>query len=154
MFCCYGLGFSVKKYNFNYFWNMETDGIQPYQGETFYKCNFEKVSFLHFFLLSKANLPLETSYLPMVRLNTSSCLRLWVTVAFLVQGIQAYGLLPSSWLSVFRPRSYTSPLQNKKKKSCIYFKQFVTGFELKTDFALFPLQRTPATESCPTAKAG
>lgn len=41
-----------------------------------------------------------------------------------------------------------------KKRFCIYFKQFVTGFELKTDFASFPLQRTPATESRPTAKAG
>lgn len=116
MFCCYGLGFFCKEVRLNLFFEDGNCWLATLsRRDIFYKCNFEEVSFLHFFLLSKANLPLETSCLSLVGLNASSCLKLWVTVAFFVQGIQAYGLLPPSWLSVFRTRSCTSPLQNKKK---------------------------------------
>lgn len=49
-------GGCVKKYNFNYFWKVETAGLQ--QGRClFYTRYFEKASFLHIHLVSKASLP-------------------------------------------------------------------------------------------------
>lgn len=120
--------------------------------DIFYKCNFEKVSFLYFFLL-KSKSPPRNFLFATSEAEHLNCLKLWVTVAFLVQG-GLWDSCPPVGLQSLGHAVVPLPWKIKKKRSCIYFGQFVTGFELKTDFALFPLQRTPATESCPTAKAG
>lgn len=50
-------------------WDMAA-GMQPYQGETYFANAILKKSVSYTFFYLKANLPLETSYLPLVRLNT------------------------------------------------------------------------------------
>lgn len=53
--------------------------------DIFCKCNFEKVSFLYFFLL-KSKSPPRNFLFATSEAEYLNCLKLWVTVAFLVQG--------------------------------------------------------------------
>lgn len=53
MFCCYGLVFFVKKYDLIYSLRMETAGLQPYQGETYFTNAILKKSVSYTFFYSQ-----------------------------------------------------------------------------------------------------
>lgn len=77
----------VKKYDFNYFWKMETAGLRPQQGETFILQMLFWTSHFptYLYVLKNMSPPLGTTHISLVELNTSNYLKLWISVFHTIQ---------------------------------------------------------------------